>query len=152
MEKSEAEREAVTILSLGDSYTLSDTNWNNGATVIVSNIEVHPDWDGEQYSRAFNVEVRAENATSDDKSAPELKTHCGDPGEFRDEGSWYVGSTYEMYGDLPSGTFTEGVLVLGYPEKDTYPDFEYSDCETIWVVIEDGDTRVAWVAPDIPAP
>ena len=57
-----------------------------------------------------------------------------------------------MYGDLPSGTFTEGVLVLGYPEKDIYPDFEYSDCETVWVVLEDGDTRIAWVAPEIPAP
>ena len=119
---------------------------------IVSNIEVHQDWSGEKWSPAFSVRVRAENPTSDDRSAPELKTHCGDPNKFRDEGSWYAGSTYEMYGELPAGTYTEGNLDLAYPRDNDDAEGGYSECETVWVVLEDGDAKVAWVAPEISTP
>ena len=152
VEKSEAERDAISVLSLGDSYTLSDSYWDNGVIIIVSNIEVHPDWSGEKWSPAFSVRVRAVNPTSDDRSAPELKTHCGDPNKFRDEGSWYAGSTYEMYGELPAGTYTEGNLDLAYPRDNDDAEGGYSECETVWVVLEDGDAKVAWVAPEISTP
>lgn len=84
-----------------------------GVYLAVASISLESVVDGDGTDNAYRVavQVRAENRTTDDLTAPELMVRCADG----KDGSWYADSTYPMYGDLPSGTFAEGVLMLGVP-------------------------------------
>ncbi len=98
------------------------------------------DYDGTDNDYMVEVDVRAENRTTDTLSAPEVTVRCADG----TEGDWYSGSTYEMDDDLPSGTFAEGVLVLGVPRGCTDPVARASD----W----DSDSSAIWEFPPGVAP
>lgn len=56
--------------------------------------------------------VRSENPTDETLSNPDISVICGNTDET---GSWYADSTFELYKELPPGTFDEGELVLGMP-------------------------------------
>lgn len=109
-----------------------------GVDLVVTDIafesEVDDDGTGNAYRIA--VQVRAENRTTSDLTAPELKVRCADG----TDGSWYADSTYPMYGDLPSGSFAEGVLMLGVP----------TGCQDPVVFVEDliGNGSALWEFPD----
>ena len=96
--------------------------------------------DGTDNEYMVAVELRAENRTTDDLVAPEFQVRCANGAE----GSWYMDSTYPMYDDLPSGTFAEGVLVLGVPVGCQDPVVRGSDWDS-------GDTAI-WQFPAGVAP
>ena len=92
---------------VGVAYDFGDLS------VEVSSIEYYDDVDdnGTDDDYRIALEVRTENRSTEDTSNPELKVFCADG----TDSGWYADSTFEMYGDLPSGSYSEGTLVLGVP-------------------------------------
>lgn len=106
-----AERDAADAVVgvVGEPVSMED-----GVLVTVLGIEVNPDWvPGEAWQATHLVDVRAENPTGEDSTAPELQLVCTDNPE---SGSWMASSTYDMYGELPAGSFIEGQLDLSMPD------------------------------------
>ncbi len=147
VEKSEAERSTVTVLALGESFQSNFWNWE-GLVMSINDIEIAYSGSGEYESAYFKVQVRAENPTSESIYLNDISVHCAEEGKFDLEGSWYATGTYDMYDDLPAGSFHEGELHLTLPE---------GACNEYWVVIDDGESEyggagyIAWIAPEVPA-
>lgn len=117
--------------ALGESYDLGPLS------VVVSAIEFDTAVDDNGTDDAYRIAVtiRTENRTSDDTTNPEAHVMCLDG----NDGSWYADSTFELYGDLPSGSFSEGVLILGVPDGCSEPvvrveAFSADDVIVDWVV------------------
>ena len=106
--KEEGIRESAIVGEVGTEFSLG------GLPVLISAVEYFEDVDDDGTGSDFRiaVDLRVENRTGESKSAPSFEIACLPNG---DTGSWYVDSTYDMYGELPDGSFMEGRLLLGVP-------------------------------------
>jgi hypothetical protein len=91
---------------IGESYEMAD-----GQILTVTSIELHPDATNDgPFDRTHVVNVRVENRTEETLFAAEGAIYCEGSD---DNGPWFGDSTYDQYGDLPTGAFIEGDLILG---------------------------------------
>lgn len=104
---------------LGDSVELEDV------TVTVTDLVVG----GDDFGPWLEVTVRAENR-GEDTSNPYLAIVCNGSVE---EGGWQADSTYDLNGELPGGSFNEGVVNLLLPEDPRTQD-PVPECATPAVV------------------
>ena len=80
-------------------------NLGSGVSVTLSNPRVSE-------RGLLTVDVRAENRGAKVQS-PQVFIRCGGS---PDEGPFYAGSSYDPNEVIPTGTFAEGILILGLPE------------------------------------
>ena len=106
--KEEELRSNATMATIGEAIPFDELN------VLISSISYYDDVEenGTDDDYRISIELRVENRTSETKSAPSFKVSCLPDGQTS---SWYVDSTYDMYEDLPTGSFLEGNLILGVP-------------------------------------
>ena len=128
--KEEELRSNATMATIGEAIAFDDLD------VMISAISYFDDVDdnGTDDDYRISLELRVENRSSETKSAPSFNVACMPTGQTS---SWYVDSTYDMYGDLPTGSFLEGNLILGVPVGciDPVVRIENYDASSIdWVV------------------
>jgi len=106
--KEEELRSNATMATIGEAIPFDELN------VLISSISYYDDVEenGTDDDYRISIELRVENRTSETKSAPSFNVSCLPDGQTS---SWYVDSTYDMYEDLPTGSFLEGNLILGVP-------------------------------------
>lgn len=106
--KEEELRSNATMATIGEPVSSDDLD------VLISAISYFDDVDdnGTDDDYRISLELRVENRTSETRTAPSFNVACMPAGQTS---SWYVDSTYDMYGDLPTGSFLEGNLILGVP-------------------------------------
>lgn len=108
--KERAEREASARGVIGEPATI------DGLSVVVSSISFRETLTDED-AYTVNVAVRVENRTGEDKSTPQMTAVCEDGSS----GSWYADSTFDPYRSLPSGSYSEGNLILSVPRDCVNP-------------------------------
>jgi hypothetical protein len=129
--KEEELRSNATMATIGEAASFDDLD------VLISAISYFDDVDdnGTDDDYRISLELRVENRTSETRSTPSFNVACMPAGQTS---SWYVDSTYDMYGDLPTGSFLEGNLILGVP----------IGCIDPVVRIENyGASSIDWVVP-----
>ena len=106
--KEEELRSNATMATIGEAISFDDLD------VLISSILYYDDVEdnGTEDDYRISLELRVENRTSETKMAPSFNVSCMPDGQTS---SWYVDSTYDMYEELPTGSFLEGNLILGVP-------------------------------------
>lgn len=129
--KEEELRSNATMATIGEAIASDDLD------ILISAISYYDDVDdnGTDDDYRISLELRVENRTSETKTAPSFNVSCMPDGQTS---SWYVDSTYDMYEELPTGSFLEGNLILGVP----------IGCMDPVVRIENyGASSIDWVVP-----
>jgi hypothetical protein len=135
--KEEELRSNATMATIGEAISFDDLD------VLISSISYYDDVEdnGTDDDYRISLELRVENRTSETKMAPSFNVSCMPDGQTS---SWYVDSTYDMYEELPTGSFLEGNLILGVPVgcNDPVVRLENYDAPSIdWAVPTDAQSN-----------
>lgn len=108
-------------VKLGDSFDLGDPG--NVIRLVILNIDAF-DQTPERFPR-LRVAVRSENVSDRTLNNPDVQLFCD---EATSGGGYHGGSTWEMNAVIKPGEFREGELYLGFPPKDSNPQYSIASC------------------------
>jgi len=136
----DANRSASIDASIGEFVELDGLRLNIEAIRYLEDVED----DGTGSDFRIVLTVRSENPTNQELNNPDISVVCANTDEA---GSWYADSTFELYKELPPGTFDEGELILGMPAGCEDPVVR---AEVNNVIVMDGDDPPAadWAIPE----